>query len=32
MKDVIEEQKKLMGDLDLDKLDDIRDQMEDLKY
>lgn len=32
MKDVIVQQKKLMGDLDIDKLDYIRDEMQDLKY
>ena len=32
MQDVVENQKNLMGDLDIDKLDDIRDQMDDLKY
>jgi len=32
MQDVIEQQKLVMKDLDFDKLDDIRDQMTDLKY
>lgn len=32
MKDVITNQKNLMGDLDIDKLDDLRDEMEELKY
>ena len=32
MKNVIEGQKAVMGELDIDKLDDIRDQMDQLKY
>jgi hypothetical protein len=32
MKEVVEQQKTVMGDLDLDKLDELRDQMDDLKY
>ena len=32
MKNVVQQQKEVMKDLDLDKLDDIRDQMDDLKY
>ena len=28
MKEVVEQQKTVMGDLDLDKLDDLRDQMD----
>ena len=32
MKEVVEQQKTVMGDLDLDKLDDLRDQMDELKY
>ena len=32
MKDVVESQKGIMKDLDIDKLDDLRDEMDDLKY
>ena len=32
MKDVVESQKGLMDGLDVDKLDDIRDEMDELKY
>lgn len=32
MKDVVSNQKNLMTDLDIDKLDDLRDEMDDLKY
>ena len=32
MQDVVENQKNLMGGLDMDKMDDIRDQMDELKY
>lgn len=32
MKDVVGNQKNLMGGLDIDKLDDLRDEMDDLKY
>jgi hypothetical protein len=32
MKEVIVQQKNLMEGLDIDKLDDIRDEMDDLKY
>ena len=32
MKNVVENQKMVMGDLDLDKLDDLRDQMDEMKY
>ena len=32
MKNVIENQKEAMGGLDMDKMDDIRDQMDELKY
>ena len=32
MKDVVENQKNVMGDLDFDKLDDLRDQMDEMKY
>lgn len=32
MKEVIEQQKTVMKDLDIDKLDDLRDEMDELKY
>lgn len=32
MKDAVERQKEVMGELDFDKLDDIRDQMDEMKY
>ena len=32
MQEVIDQQKDVMKNLDLDKLDDIRDQMMDMKY
>ena len=32
MKEVIEQQKGIMKGLDIDKLDDIRDEMDELKY
>ncbi len=32
MKDVVENQKTVMNGLDIDKLDDLRDEMDDLKY
>lgn len=32
MKEVVEQQKTVMQDLDIDKLDDIRDEMDELKY
>ena len=32
MKEVVEQQKNIMGDLDIDKLDDLRDEMDELKY
>ena len=32
MKQVVESQKGIMKDLDIDKLDDLRDEMDDLKY
>jgi len=32
MKNVVEQQKNVMTDLDIDKIDDIRDQMDELKY
>lgn len=32
MKDVIINQKDMMGGLDIDKLDDLRDEMDELKY
>jgi charged multivesicular body protein 5 len=32
MKEVVVQQKNTMGTLDIDKLDDIRDEMDDLKY
>ena len=32
MQDIVENQKNLMGGLDMDKMDDIRDQMDELKY
>jgi charged multivesicular body protein 5 len=32
MKGVIEQQKIVMVDLDMDKLDDLRDEMDELKY
>lgn len=32
MKDVITNQKDMMGGLDIDKLDDLRDEMDELKY
>ena len=32
MKEVVEQQKGVMKDLDIDKLDDLRDEMDELKY
>lgn len=32
MKDVVANQKNLMGGLDIDKMDDLRDEMDELKY
>ena len=32
MKNVVAQQKEVMKDLDMDKLDDIRDQMDEMKY
>jgi|JI9StandDraft_1071089.scaffolds.fasta_scaffold874310_1 charged multivesicular body protein 5 len=32
MKEVVENQKNVMGTLDIDKLDDLRDEMDELKY
>ena len=32
MKDVVANQKNLMGGLDMDKMDDLRDEMDELKY
>lgn len=32
MKDAVETQKGVMGNLDIDKLDDLRDEMDELKY
>ncbi len=32
MKNVVEQQKGVMGELDIDKLDDLRDQMDEMKY
>ena len=32
MKDAVDRQKDVMGELDMDKLDDLRDQMDELKY
>lgn len=32
MKNVTEQQKLIMGDLDIDKLDDIRDQMDEMRF
>lgn len=32
MKEVVESQKGMMDGMDIDKLDDIRDEMDDLKY
>ena len=32
MKDVVANQKDVMGDLDFDKLDDLRDEMDEMKY
>lgn len=32
MKDVVQQQKGVMKDLDVDKLDDLRDEMDQLKY
>ena len=32
MKDVVQQQKGVMKDLDVDKLDDLRDEMDELKY
>lgn len=32
MKDVVSQQKGVMQDLDIDKLDELRDEMEDIKY
>lgn len=32
MKEVIQQQKTIMKDLDIDKLDDLRDEMDELKY
>lgn len=32
MKEVIEQQKTIMKDLDIDKLDDLREEMDELKY
>ena len=32
MKDVMAQQKEIMGGLDIDKLDDIRDEMDEMKY
>jgi len=32
MKEVVEQQKGIMKDLDIDKLDDLRDEMDELKY
>jgi len=32
MKDATERQKEVMGGLDMDKLDDLRDQMDEMKY
>lgn len=32
MKEVVEQQKNIMVDLDIDKLDDLRDEMDELKY
>ena len=32
MKNVVEQQKNVMQDLDVDKLDDIRDEMDEMKY
>ena len=32
MKDVVQQQKGVMKDLDVDKLDDLRDEMDQLQY
>lgn len=32
MKEVVEQQKALMGETNLDKLDELRDEMDELKY
>jgi len=32
MKEVVEQQKGIMKDMDIDKLDDLRDEMDELKY
>ncbi len=32
MKDVVGQQKDVMGNIDMDHLDDLREEMEDLKY
>jgi len=32
MKDATDRQKEVMGGLDMDKLDDLRDQMDEMKY
>jgi hypothetical protein len=32
MKEVVVQQKDTMGTLDIDKLDDLRDEMDDMKY